>query len=440
MTRRLLGEGMLYVGPMTESIMGLPPGSRDLLPPASRRRRRLTQRLIGEFERWGYAQTMTPLLEYYEVLSRGLSADDRRQCVRFIDPRGGGAVVALRSDFTPQIARMAAMRHAANDEPRTLRVSYADELVRLPESERDAAEQHQAGVELIGDGDPAADAELIALCHAALLESGLADFRIDVSHRQVVTTVLEQLGLPRQGRTLLEGLLARKDEGGVLAMLVAGGVDEIRARAAASLCSLYGEPGVLDRARRALAPVAGEAALTGLDAVLEHLQRLDPGAASRVDVDLGEVRGFEYYTGLRLRVWAPGVPRPLVRGGRYDDLLGRYGTAAPASGFAIDLDALEAALREAESGMTEDPTPVHLVVVASHSSADARAAAARLARVARESGARSWVDPGLTWEHAVKHAGRVGAQELSFVDAQGRVRRARRVDGEPNLRPTEGPS
>src|SRR5690606_24298728 len=125
---------------MTEFIMGLPPGSRDLLPPASRRRRRLTERLIAIFERWGYAQTMTPLLEYYDVLARGLSPEDRRQCVRFIDPRGGGAVVALRSDFTPQIARMAALRRGSSDAPGTLRVCYADDLVRLPDGEREAAE------------------------------------------------------------------------------------------------------------------------------------------------------------------------------------------------------------------------------------------------------------------------------------------------------------
>jgi len=408
---------------MTDFVMGLPPGSRDLLPPASRNRRHLTHRLIGVFERWGFAQAMTPLLEYYDVLARGLSAEDRRQCVRFIDPRGG-AVIALRSDFTPQIARMAALRLPALEAPKTLRVSYADELVRLPEGERDSAEQHQAGVELVGDDDPAADAELIALCHTALVESGLSEFRIDLSHREVVRTVLEPLGLSEASRGQVEGLLARKDRGGVLGLLAELGVDDAKARAAASLCSLYGDAKVLGAAEQALAGLDGGSAVAGLRAVLEQLEHLDPVASSRIDVDLGEVRGFEYYTGLRMRVWAPGVPRPIVRGGRYDHLLGRYGTPAPATGFAIDLDALEAALREADGDAEADHAPTHVVAVARHASARARATAARAAAEARSEGARAWVDPGLDWTQAQAYATRVGAVELSFVDAMGGLRRA----------------
>lgn len=412
--------------------MGLPPGSRDLLPPASRRRRRLTEKLIGVFERWGYAQTMTPLLEYYDVLARGLSPEDRRQCVRFIDPRGGGAVVALRSDFTPQIARMAALRRSSAEAPRTFRVCYADELVRLPDGDRDAAELHQAGVELIGDGHPAADAELIALCHASLVEAGLDGFRIDLSHREVVTTVLDHLSLHSDVRSRVEALLARKDRGGIVDSLLEHGIERSRAEAAATLCSLYGDSKVLDRAHDALAPVDGGAALAGLQAVLGQLEELDRAAFERVDVDLGEVRGFEYYTGLRLRVWAPGVPRPLVRGGRYDHLLGRYGAAAPATGFAIDLDALETALRESEGRGEDDGAPMHVVVVASGSSASVRIRAAQLAAQARARGARAWVDPDLGWEQAHAHARRVGAQELSFVDVDGNVRHAR-VVGEHDL-------
>src|SRR5690606_7887030 len=124
----------------------------------------------------------------------------------------------------------------------------------------------------------------------------------------------------------------------------------------------------------------------------------------------GEVRGFEYYTGLRLRVWAPGVPRPIVRGGRYDHLLGRYGAAAPATGFAIDLDALETALREAEARGDEDGAPIHVVAVAVGAPASARVRAAQLAAQARARGARAWVDPDLGWEQADAHARRMGAQ------------------------------
>jgi len=124
-------------------------------------------------------------------------------------------------------------------------------------------------------------------------------------------------------------------------------------------------------------------------------------------------------------VWAPGVPRPIVRGGRYDHLLGRYGAAAPATGFAIDLDALETALRESEARGDEDGAPIHVVAVAVGAPASARVRAAQLAAQARARGARAWVDPDLGWEQADAHARRMGAQELSFVDVDGKIRHAR---------------
>lgn len=395
-------------------FMGLPTGSRDLLPPASRARRALTQTLLEVFEAWGFSQAMTPLLEYYDVLARGLSTAGRRRCVRFIEPRGG-AVVALRSDFTPQIARMVGQLGSSRD--RTMRVSYADELVRLPVGdEREKAEQHQAGVELIGDASPGADAELIALCHDALRRCGLPEVRFDLSHRAVMASVLELV--PDPVRAEVEALVVRKDRLGVARL--ASGVDgegRVAIETAAELCDLYGRPEVLERVPSML---AGNPGIERLRSVLEHLRLLDDDLHARTDVDLGEVRGHDYYSGLRMRVWAPGESRPVVKGGRYDDLIGRYGAPAPAIGFAIDLDALEHALARSKAVVGQPPA-THLVALAPGAGAPSRVTALRLAADARTDGRRAWVEPELSLEAARRHAANIGAMRLTFVDADGRT-------------------
>lgn len=405
----------------TRMRTGLPRGSRDLMPAAFRRRRALTTALVDVFERWGYAPVMTPLLEYYDVLGRGLTETDRRLCVRFIEA-GSGDLVALRSDMTPQIARMVAQRAGGElDVGVARRLCYAADVVRQARGDREQTEYHQAGVELIGDADAAADAELIALCDEALRDAGLDGFRIDLAHARVGHDLITSLGLSGPANERLRRLLARKDRGGVEELLRSHDCTGRLATAAAALCNLFGPPTILEQARAALVHCEVDAGLDRLEAVLAHLRADDESIASRITVDLGEVRGFEYYTGLRLRVWAPGVGRPVARGGRYDDLLGRYGFSAPATGFAIDLDALETALQHAgHSPRGAVPNPAHVIavmaVMADESASDARRrAATRLARQARAGGRRAWTVMAAGIERAQAQADAAGAEMLTTV-------------------------
>jgi ATP phosphoribosyltransferase regulatory subunit len=136
-----------------------------------------------------------------------------------------------------------------------------------------------------------------------------------------------------------------------------------------------------------------------------------------VTLDLGEVRGFDYYTGLRLRVWVPGAGEPVARGGRYDELLARYGVHRPAVGFAIDLDLLETALAAAGVRVDARPrAPVRLVALDPRcGDVAAQALALEQARLARSRGARSWVEPGLRRAEARAAAEQLGGRELVVV-------------------------
>lgn len=424
MTRRRTDIPPRSTAALVGSFMGLPRGSRDLLPPASRGRRRLTQALVDVFEQWGYAQAMTPLLEYYDVLSRGLSEIDRRRCVRFIEPQGGG-VVAIRSDFTPQIARIVAQKGVL-EAGRSLRVCYAAELVRLTRDDREQAEEHQAGVELIGDGSAGADAEVVALALSALERCGLDTVCVDLSHGSVIRGLLDLCD--PEDRSSIEALVLRKDRMGLEAR--AAEVSEPARSAiltAAKCCDLYGEPEeVWARLPAALSENPG---VVRLREVLRHMRAMEPSMYHRLHIDLGEIRGHEYYSGVRIRGWAAGAARPVVRGGRYDHLVGRYGEPAPAIGFAIDIDALEGALARRGGSPVGQPLPSHVVTIAPGGGVEARSIAHRAAASAREKGLRAWVELDLTESEAQQYARRVGADALTVVADDGTKVEYRELNG-----------
>lgn len=383
----------------------------DLLPPAAARRRALVDALLGTFVAWGYREVVTPTVENYEVLAAGLSEADRAHVVRFVSGPAS-RVVALRSDVTPQIARMVA-RHRGTTWPSgaALRLAYTADVVRQPADAREKTEQHQVGVEFVGDGSPAADAELVALAHAALNRVGLTGFRFDMSHRGIAHRVLDGLGLDPQDRQAVEARLARKDRGGLEALLVGKGIAPAAAASVGSLCDAYGRPGVID----GMADLDGDAAggLRTLRAIFEHLRAVFPDAADVLDVDLGEVRGFDYYTGARLRAWAPGVAAPVLRGGRYDDLVGRFGAPAPATGFALDLDALQQALgdqRPVPSGRSGRLFALH-----PDCPPQARIEASQRAAASRGTGEPAWVQDGLSLQDAQAVAADAGAGSLTYL-------------------------
>ena len=360
------------------SPVRLPHGVRDFLPRAAARRRAIAERLLAAFEAWGYARLITPVFECADVLERGLGADARATALRFVEP-GSGEVVALRPDFTPQVARIAATRLADVDGP--LRLCYEGAVNRLTSPGRGPLAQRellQAGVELIGAGGAYADAEAIAVAAAALATIGLPA-QLDVGHVAPARSVLGAID-DAGARAAVALALGKKDKGQV-ARAAAG--TEV-ARLAPALCELWGPvDDVLARARALPWPDPVDEALAELERAVATAARLAPEA--RFTADLGDLRGFDYYTGLRFAGYARGAGDAVLRGGRYDELVGRYGRPARAVGFAVDIEAIAQAQRSAQLALPP-PTPGVLVI------ADDRGVAARIAHALRAAGLRAAVD------------------------------------------------
>jgi ATP phosphoribosyltransferase regulatory subunit len=385
------------VAEVDQPAVRLPSGVRDYLPAATRRRRGLAEALVDAFERWGYQRIVTPAFEYEEVLARGLGPAARAGAIRFVEPLSG-EVAILRPDLTPQVARIVATRLA--DAPGPLRLCYEGSVLRFSPGLHGQREIIQAGVELYGLAAPAGDLEVIALAAASLVAIGLGDFTLDLGHPAFARGVLMGLGLTGARHEALLTAVARKDQAAVRALVRRSSASAGVRRLGAALPGLYGDGEVLRRARGLCQTAAQRAALTQMHVVVEGLRRL--GLAERVSIDLGELRGFDYYTGLRFAAYVDGLGEAILAGGRYDDLCVRYGRSRPATGFAIDVEAA-AAVHKARHVASPAAEPMILI-------AGALGPAARAAAALRQNGRRAATHPAASsaalqayaaqWEHA----------------------------------------
>jgi ATP phosphoribosyltransferase regulatory subunit len=311
-------------------IHPIPSGTRDVLPDEMRELRAITEAVRGVFERDGYGEVWTPALEYDAVLGRGGGAPP---AYRVFDDHG--EVLALRTDMTVPIARVVATRYAGAEPP--LRLCYFAHAYRAVRPHRGQMREFlQAGIELVGAPAPHGTAEaLTVLCHA-LDAAGLRGYRIGLGDASLYPRLLDAFDVPEAvGGRLLDALVAR-DFVSLESELGRAGLTDRDAELLLRAPQLRGGPDVLAGAEGPLAD-----AVAGLRGVHELLA---PEVAARVIFDLGLVRDLGYYTGAVFDVYDPALGAPLGGGGRYDDLLGRFGRPLPAVGFALTIDRLHIAL------------------------------------------------------------------------------------------------
>lgn len=325
--------------------LSLPAGLRDLLPDHSAKLAELTGSLHEVFSSFRYRRVLLPTLERLEVIERGLSPAALAGVLKFVEP-GSGDVVAIRPDITPQIARLYAARPDALPAP--ARLCYDGPVLRAREARAGRPrEVYQAGVELLGEGGAAADAEALTILARALERLGLTGAVIEVGHARFAQEVVAAAGLPAAAREEAAVALVRKDEGALALLSRRARGDRAAREALPALVGLYGDR-ALERAREVAGAVPAAApALQEVEAALRLARRR---GLPQVAVDLGEVRGLGYYTGLTFAGYAPGAGSAVAAGGRYDGLLARFGRPGPAIGFAVDLEFATQALERASNG------------------------------------------------------------------------------------------
>jgi ATP phosphoribosyltransferase regulatory subunit len=321
----------------------IPPGTRDILPDEMRELRRLSLALIDAFERFGYGEVSTPTIEYEEVLARG---DERGAPVayRFFDE--SGELLGLRSDMTIPIARLVANRYAEAEPP--FRLCYVARAYRAVRPQRGQMREFtQAGMELVGAGAPEGTAEVIEVLAAALDAAGLTRAVIGLGDADLYGQLLAELQVGEEARHVLLDRLAAHDLVGLEAEVDRLGLAGKEREMLVRLPALRGGPEVLEQAR-ALGGEVTARATARLASTFEALRAR--GVADRVRLDLGLLRDLGYYTGAILEVYDPALGHILGGGGRYDELMGRFGRPLPAAGFALYLERVHVA--QAEEGVS----------------------------------------------------------------------------------------
>ncbi|MDD2850316.1 MAG: ATP phosphoribosyltransferase regulatory subunit [Desulfuromonadaceae bacterium] len=328
------------------SDIALPRGVADFLPGTAAKIGSIENHLLRVFELWGFRRIITPRLEYEDVLSTGMGDELKGRTYRF-DDRQSGRLLALPPDITPQIARIVATRMSALPLPH--RISYSGRVLRQTEIQAGRSREiFQTGVELIGLDSPEADAEMIAMTIEALQVLGLDDFTVDLGQVEFCQGVFQASGLCGEPLQQLREAVSRKDSSAVCTLLKEHNVSPESARELSALPRLFGGREVLEAARGLVTNARSCAALDNLQEVLEILDI--HGVTDYLSIDLGETRGLDYHSGITFEGFVSGFGEPVCSGGRYDNLIGRYGFNAPATGFTFNLlNLLRTIERQSES-------------------------------------------------------------------------------------------
>jgi ATP phosphoribosyltransferase len=310
-----------------------PGGFSDWLPGAAAARRALTTALVGTFEAAGFALIDTPIAEYADTIDRGLGGDGADQLFRFMD--ADGRLLALVGERTVSVARTVATQLRRGPFP--LRVCYAGPVMRnralLGGRRREAM---QAGCELVGDPDLSADAACIAVAIAALDSAGVPGIQVDVGHAGFLPALLAGAGLDAAGHDAVRNALVARDLVAVETVLSGTPAGAAEHELLLRFPALRGGRELLDEARAGLHDERPLRALDGLAELWDLLRAR--GLQDRVQLDLGAVRDWNYYTGPTFELFSGDLGFPLGAGGRYDTLLGRFGLAQPSTGFVVHVD------------------------------------------------------------------------------------------------------
>jgi ATP phosphoribosyltransferase regulatory subunit len=380
----------------------LPKGARIYLPDEAARKRHVESHLFQVFGRWGYREIITPTFEFFDALVPGTDPAVQENMFKLVD-RETGRMLALRADITPQIARVVATR--LRDEPKPVRLCYVTNVFRYDEPQlAHYREFYQAGVELVGLEQPEAEAEVVAMAVEGLRALGLSRYQIDIGHPDFFRGLMEEIKTDAVREQEVRAALARKDAAALERLVGELAPPAHVGDALLALPSLFGRAEVLERAAGFARNARSERALANLSEVNRLLAIY--GLAEAVLLDLGEVRGFDYYSGMYFEAYVAGFGAAVAGGGRYDHMLARFGYDCPAVGFALDVARLLSVM-EAQGVAVELRGPDFFIIDFTRD----KTAALSLARRLRDLGAsvaRDIVTRGLEESVAYARAQRVG--------------------------------
>ena len=363
-----------------KQILHTPEGVRDIYGTECERKLYLEQKLFSVLTGYGYHPIETPSFEFFDIFGKEVGTTPSKDLYKFFDREGNTLV--LRPDITPSIARSAAKYYM--DEEMPLRFCYKGNTFINHHSLRGRMKEcTQLGAELMGDNTVDADAEILSMIVDCLQAAGLKEFQISVGHASIFKGLVDAAGFSEEETDELRGLLSNKNFYGVEEFVCSRNLPESLRKCFGILRCMYTSGDELEQFKQAAKEY--EMVYTALQR-LEQLQRmlLIYGIDDYVSFEPGMVSDYHYYTGILLAGYTFGTGEPIVKGGRYDELLPLFGKKAAAIGFVVVIDQLLEAITRQK---IEVPITHHtqlIVYDASH-----HEDAVVLARKARGAGGRA---------------------------------------------------
>src|SRR5215467_2822299 len=319
-----------------KSYTQIPPGTQILIGRAARRRRVLERAICSVFEGWSYEEIIPPIFDYYDVFAKGMGAGQEEHIYRFIDREGN--ILALRPEFTSLLAKTVATRLATS--PKPIRLFYSGEVLRF-EKPQGAGEREfaQIGVEHYGGARKTADVEVLLIAVETFQRLGIQGFQINLGSVDFFGGIVDRMELTEDQITALKDVLNIKNQSGLEDLLQKLPIEDRRKNILRAVPHLTGGRTVIAEARSLVKNPRSVESLDHLEEIYSIFERLD--LAQHLTIDLGEIRGFDYYTGILFRAYVRGLGFEVAGGGRYDGLPAAFGEDVPAVGFSFSLDRLE---------------------------------------------------------------------------------------------------
>lgn len=317
------------------NIFSVPSGMRDLVLTEAKKKRQLQQEIEKTFRLWGYDEVITPGIEYYETYAVGFQNIKEQDFYKSMDDHG--RIVTLKADMTIPIARVCATKFKDVSGP--LRFSYSANVFKSHETlSGNKNEITDCGVELIGLAEPEGDIEILVTALDALKVVDTQDFTFEIGDVRFFKEACKAANLSDEQMEVLADLIDRKALVDLKNYVNELAIDETYATFFTEMIWWSGPVDVLDIAKRFAFNDELLAVIDNLRSVYQTLETL--GYKDVVSFDLSKIGNLNYYTGIIFDAFVEGVGLRVLSGGRYDDLLERFGKASPAVGFSIKLDQL----------------------------------------------------------------------------------------------------
>lgn len=320
-------------------LVHTPEGVRDIYGKEYANKQNIQKLFENKLHSFGYQNIQTPTFEFFDVFSREIGTTPSKELYKFFDKEGNTLV--LRPDFTPSIARCAAKYFM--DETIPLRFCYAgNNFINTNNLQGKLKESTQMGAELIGDASPEADAEMIAMLVEALLNAGLKEFQVSVGQIDYFKGLCANAGLDEETQHALREFISNRNDFGAQELLLGKNISAQSIEALLHVNSLFGSYDILDKALEYADNLRSQKAIERLKQVYKLLQIY--GVDEYISFDLAMVSKYNYYTGVIFSAYTYQAGSAIAKGGRYDNLLEKFGKPAPATGFVVTIDDLVSVL------------------------------------------------------------------------------------------------